>query len=298
MSIDSVIVLGAGAIGSLYAAKLSGGCDVRIVARPAHTDAINRDGLRVTGVESFVARVPASTALSGIGPRTLVLLTTKVSDNRAAIEPVAAQLRGDTIVLCVQNGFGGENIVREVLSAAGSDAVVLRAITQFGAIYREPGVVDYKVAGETTIERHPRSEAVAALLTRCGLNGRISDEIARDVWRKLIFNCVINPITSIAGVEVGGIADARLDPLKQLVIAECLAVARAEGIAFDIDFLQAITDVFGASRNIASMRQDLLKRKPTEVDYMNGAIVRLGERHGISCPVNAALTAIIHAMEL
>ena len=104
---------------------------------------------------------------------------------------------------------------------------------------------------------------------------------------------MINPITSITGSDVGGIADARLDPLKQLVIDECLQVAAADGVRFDEDFVQTIGDVFGASRNVASMRQDLLKSKPTEIDFMNGAVVALGQRHGIDCPVNGALVAII-----
>jgi len=117
------------------------------------------------------------------------------------------------------------------------------------------------------------------------------------VWRKLIFNCVINPITSITGGEVGSIADARLDPIKQLVIDECLRVARADGVTFEIDFIKALGEVFGPSRNTASMRQDLLKRKPTEIDHMNGAVVALGRRYGIACPVNGALVSIIKALE-
>lgn len=297
MGFDQAIVVGAGAIGSLYAAKLASRVPVTVVGRAAHVGAIHREGLRVTGVESFTARVTATTLATAIAPRTIVLLTTKVNDNRSAIEPLASLLRDDTIVLCVQNGFGGEEIVKAALGARASSIVILRAITQFGAIFREPGVVDYKVAGQTLVERHARSADIVQLLTEAGLNGTISESIKTDVWRKLIFNCVINPITSIAGTEVGGIADSRLDPLKRLVIDECLQVGRADGVTFDIDFVQTITDVFGASRNIASMRQDLLKGKPTEIDYMNGAVVRLGERHGIPCPVNAALTAIIKAME-
>src|SRR5262249_5375822 len=109
--------------------------------------------------------------------------------------------------------------------------------------------------------------------------------------------CVINPITAIAGIEVGGIADARLDPLKRLVVDECLEVAAVEDVTFAEDFVQTIATVFGASRNIASMRQDLLRGKPTELDFMNGAVVALGRQHGIDCPVNGALTAIIKAME-
>jgi len=184
-----------------------------------------------------------------------------------------------------------------VKAEVGGRCLVLRAITQFGAIFREPGVVDYKAAGATLIEDSARSAEIAALFTACGLDGRISVDIKVEVWRKLIFNCVINPITSIIGSDVGTIADPRLDPLKQLVVDECLQVARADGVEFDVDFVRTIAEVFGSSRNIASMRQDLLKGKPTEIDHMNGALVDLGLRLGIACPVNAALVAIIKAME-
>jgi 2-dehydropantoate 2-reductase len=290
----NVIVLGAGAIGSVYAAKLAANHDVTVVARAAHVDAINRSGLRMIGREMLTARVRAATAVDDVPPNTLVLLTTKVNDNRAAAAAIAHVVRDDTVILCVQNGLHGERIVKD---AIGSRSVVLRAITQFGAIFREPGVVDLKVSGYTLIEAGDGSRAIAALLTASGLDGRVSDDINVDVWRKLIFNCVINPITSIIGTEVGGIADVGLDALNQIVIEECLRVARADGVAFDIDFLQALKEVFGPSRNIASMRQDLLKGKPTEIDHMNGAVVELGRRFGIACPVNAALVTIIKAME-
>ena len=291
---DHIVVFGAGAIGSVYAAKLAASHDVTLVARPEHVDAINRDGLRLTGREEVTCRLRAATRVGAIAPATLVLLTTKVSDNRAAAATLAYHVRDDTVILCVQNGLGSEEVVKDVL---GSRAVVLRAITQFGAIFREPGVIDYKVAGYTLIEQGPQSRAIASLLTASGLDGRVSDDIKAEIWRKLIFNCVINPITSLMGTDVGSIADSRLDPLKRLVIDECLAVARADGVTFSEDFLQTITDVFGSSRNIASMRQDLSRGKLTEIDFMNGAVVALGKRFGIDCPVNAALTAIIRAME-
>ena len=291
---DHIVVLGAGAIGSLYAAKLAASQDVTLIARAEHVDAINRDGLRLTGREELICRIRAATRIASIRPATLVLLTTKVSDNRAAAAALAYHVRDDTVILCVQNGLGSEGAVKDVL---GDRATVLRAITQFGAIFREPGVIDYKVAGHTLIEQSPHSAAIASLFTACGLDGRVSDDIKVEVWRKLIFNCVINPITSVMGTDVGSIADARLDPLKRLVIDECLAVARADGVEFREDFLQRIADVFGSSPNIASMRQDLSRGKLTEIDFMNGAVVALGKRFGIDCPVNAALAAIIKAME-
>ena len=291
---DHVIVLGAGAIGSLYAAQLAARHDVTVVARQPHVDAINRDGLHVVGLEERTCRVRAVTHLETIAARTLVLLTTKVNDSANAVAGIADVVRGDTIVLCVQNGLHSEKIAR---AAVGDRCVVLRAITQFGAIFREPGIVDYKVRGWTIIEKSAHSGGIADLLTASGLGGRISDDIAVDIWRKLIFNCVINPITSIIGSNVGAIADPGLDALKQLVVDECAHVARADGVVVDRDLVTAIGEIFGGSSNIASMRQDLLKGKPTEIDHMNGAVVALGEQLGIDCPVNRALVSIIKTME-
>ncbi|HEV3060235.1 MAG TPA: 2-dehydropantoate 2-reductase [Vicinamibacterales bacterium] len=290
----NIIVLGAGAIGSLYAAKLSERHEVTVLARQPHAEAINRRGLRLMGLETGVYRVEAVTAIASIPADSLMLLTSKVNDNRTIAAAIAPMVRDDTTIVCVQNGLGGEDVVRETV---GNRGLVLRAITQAGAVFREPGVVDYRVAGYTLLEQSARSPEIASLLTACGLDGRVSEDIKVDVWRKLIFNCVINPITSIIGAEVGAIADRRLDPVKRLVIDECLAVARADGVTFDTDFLEAIARVFGPSHNVASMQQDLRRGKATEIDFMNGAVVGLGRRVGIDCPVNAALVAIVKAME-
>jgi len=291
-----VLVLGAGAIGSLYAAKLADAHDVTVLARPEHAAAITQAGLRLVGRELSAHRVAAVTEIERISPGTLVLLTSKVNGNRALAEAVRGKVDGETTILCIQNGLGGEDIVKDALR--GDDApLVLRAVTQFGAIFQEPGVIDFKVAGYTLIEDGPRSRSIAQLLTASGLDGRVSDNIKKDVWRKLIFNCVINPITSLLGSEVGAIADARLDPIKQRVIDECLAVAARDGVTFDVNFVEALATVFGPSRNIASMRQDLLRGRATEIDFMNGAVVEAGRRHGIDCPVNASLVALIKVME-
>jgi 2-dehydropantoate 2-reductase len=292
----NILVLGAGAIGSLYAAKLADAHRVTVVGRPEHVEAINRDGLRLIGRESSTHRVTAVTAVERVPPEALILLTTKVNDNRRMAAAIRGKAGRDAVVLCIQNGLGGEDIVRDALRDS-DEPLVLRAITQFGAIFQEPGVIDYKVAGYTLIEPSPRSRMVADLLTESGLDGRVSDDIRIEIWRKLIFNCVINPITSLLGSEVGAIADPRLDPIKRRVIDECLAVASREGLTFDVDFVAELARVFGPSRNIASMRQDLARGHATEVDFMNGAVVELGKCHGIECPVNASLVALIKAME-
>jgi 2-dehydropantoate 2-reductase len=291
---EPVIVLGAGAIGSVYAAKLSARHPVTVVARRDHVEAIRSGGLRLIGLETLTSHVNAVTQVDAIEPNTVVLLTTKVNASEAALAPIADLVRDDTVIVCVQNGLDSEGIARR---AVGGRCLVLRAITQFGAIFQSPGVINFTASGHTLLEDGPRSAAIAAMLTAAGLDGSVSADIKVEIWRKLIFNCVINPITAITGTEVGGIADTRLDPLKRLVIEECVAVARSEGVEFRIDFLSTITEVFSASRTIASMRQDLMRGRPTEIDHMNGAVAALGRRAGIDCPVNAALAAIVKAMD-
>lgn len=289
-----IIVLGAGAIGSLYGAKLAAANDVLLIGRPEHVAAINANGLRLEGIEPQTVQIPAATNVSGIGANALILLTTKVTASAAALEPIAPLVRDDTTILCLQNGLGSEQIARAAVSGRGA---VLRGITQFGAIFETPGAIKYMASGYTVMEKHPRSAQIAGLFSAVGLNCRVSSNIEAEVWHKTVFNCVVNPITAILGCEVGAIAQPGLDRLKQLVIDECIAVAASQGITFQVDFRREIDETFAPSHNIASMLQDLRRGRPTEIDYMNGAVAAVGAKHGVPCPINRALTDIIKAME-
>jgi 2-dehydropantoate 2-reductase len=289
-----IIVLGAGAIGSLYGAKLSANNDVTLIGRDAHVAAINSEGLRIEGIESQVLRVRAATALDQLGPEALIILTTKVPDSATALGSIAPLVRDNTTILCLQNGIASERIAR---AALGDRGIVLRGITQFGAIFKSPGVIQFMARGYTLIEQHEGSERIAGVLSAAGLDCRVSPNIGADVWHKLVINCVVNPITAIMGCEVGGIANPQIAPLKRLVIDECIAVAAAEGVTFANDFVREIDDRFRPSHNIASMLQDLRRGRPTEIDYLNGAVVAIAASHSIACPVNAALTTIIKTME-
>jgi 2-dehydropantoate 2-reductase len=195
----------------------------------------------------------------------------------------------------VQNGLYSEDLVKNLVR---DRALVLRAITQVGGVLVRPGVVDNTVAGYTLVEQHDQAPAIASVLTAAGLDGRIIPDIKKEMWRKAVFNCVINPTTALLGCEVGGIVDPQLNGLKQQIIDECLAVARADGVSFDEDFVALIDRVFAGARTIASMRQDLMKGRNTEIDHMNGAVARLGEKFGLPCPVNAAMTTMIKYLEL
>jgi len=289
-----IVVLGAGAIGSVYGAKLSTAHDVTLVARPAHADEINTHGLRINGTEERTYRIRAVTDVVELAAGTLLVLTTKVSDSEAAIRPLVPLLTPDMTILCVQNGLYSERLVQDLV---GGRCLVLRAITHFGAIYRTPGVVELKVSATTRIQDSPRSAAIADAFTRCGLDGQVTGRIKDEMWEKLVVNCVINPINAITRAEVGAIADERLRPLKQLIVDECRQVAARDGVDLAADFVDRIDRQYAPSRNLSSMQQDLLKGRPTEIDFLNGGVVALGRRYGVECPVNQALTMIIKAME-
>jgi 2-dehydropantoate 2-reductase len=291
----NIVVLGAGAIGSAYGYQLAARHDVTLVGTAAHMQAVRGHGLRIEGaICTGTFPLKAVTSLEAIEPGTLIILTTKVSSTIEAITPIVPLLSPSVTILCTQNGLYSERLVRDLV---GDRAVTLRAITQVGAILRGPGVVEHTVAGYTLIEEHERAAAIAAVLTASNLDGRVIPDMKVAMWRKVVFNCVINPITAITGTTVGGIVDPKLAAIKRLVIAECLAVAAADGVAFDEDFMVTIDKVFGSAATLASTLQDLQKGRRTEIDHLNGAVVALGEQYGIPCPVNAALTAIIKQLE-
>ena len=290
----TIIVLGAGAIGTLYGAWLSTANDVTLVARRDHAERIAADGVHVTGLEDATYRIRAVTEIRAIEPDTVIFLTTKVTGSAAAIRPIVGLLRPDTTIVCLQNGLRSEEVVARVV---GNRCLVVRGITHFGAIFAAPGVVALKAAGYTLLAPSAQSADIADTLSKSRLDGRVSSSMKSEIWKKLIFNCVVNPLTAMTRMEVGWISEEGLDPVKRLIIDECLEVARRDGVTFDVDFVRVVNETFRPSRNLSSMHQDLLKGKPTEVDYLNGAVVELGRTLGVSCPVNAALVTMIKALE-
>jgi 2-dehydropantoate 2-reductase len=193
----------------------------------------------------------------------------------------------------MQNGLYSENIVKDIV---GDRCLVLRGITNVGATFLEPGKVQFSNLSSTKIENSDISEELAENFDKCGLRCSVSENIKQDIWKKLILNCVLNPVSAILRVENGKIADERLNTLKKLIVDECLKVAEKDDVRFDIDFVKIINDVIKDSRNLSSMHQDMLKGKKTEIDYLNGAVVELGKKYGIECPVNEALVVIVNGM--
>ncbi len=298
-----ICVVGCGAVGGIFAAHLARLEDVEVHACDVwreHVEAINRNGLRLSGAADFTARVHATTKPAEIPLCRFGIMATKSIHTRAAIQQAARIFDTSSAVCSVQNGVGNEEILAEHVR------YVIRGTTFPAGHVIEPGHVSYDISGDTWIGPFEPTgtpmEAVtelAALLTRGGMNTIPLEDARGAQWTKLIFNAATNPTGALTGLHHA--AAVTFPPTAELVealIREGEAVARAHGIALHGDPRELVTKGAKApGKHKASMLQDVLARRQTEVDFMNGAIVAWGEKAGVPTPLNKALWALIKGLE-
>jgi 2-dehydropantoate 2-reductase len=293
MSFQKIFVLGAGAIGSTYGALLSRRNDVTLIGRKAHVDAINKNGLTLSGDVSGKFFIRAETAIRNIPSETLILLTTKAYDAADAVASIKPLLREDTAILVLQNGLGIKDNVKKVVEGK---AEVVRGLVTLAAEFFEPGKISFW-QGETILESTSTSERIAQVFNESGLKTKISNEMREEIWKKLIVNCVVNPLTAILRVRDNEIMVDSLKDIRHKIIQECIAVGKAEGIGFESNLEECVERKIAGYTNYSSMCQDIMKRKKTEIDFLNARIVELGRKHGIPTPVNEALVGLIKFLE-
>ncbi len=298
-----VCIVGCGAIGSLFAAHLAKLDDVEVWAYDLdkdHVDAINEDGLRISG-ESDVHTYPRATSnADDIPPCDFGIVATKSLHTRPAIESTAAIFK-EGAVCTVQNGVGNEEIIAEYV------ARVIRGTTFPAGHVVEPGHVEQDTGGKSWIgpfEPRPASmaeiEVLAARLTESGIDTLAMEDSRGAQWTKLIFNAATNPIGALTRLPHGVACD---QPAVRKVIsglvAEGVAVADALGITLDSDPDKLVDHAREVAYNHkASMFQDVLARRPTEIAALNGGIVRFGEETGVPTPLNQVIWALIGGLEL
>jgi 2-dehydropantoate 2-reductase len=293
LTFRKVIVLGAGAIGSVLGALLSKKIDVTLIGKKAHVDVVNSIGLTISGDVNETFPIGADTQIQEIPNGTLIFLTTKTYDIERAIGAIRKLLKRDTIILILQNGLGNENLAKRKV---GDKAKVLRGITNMAAEFFEAGKVRYW-KGETRIEQDPMAEEIANRMKSCGLETSLSKDMNDEVWSKAIVNCVVNPLTAIFRVRNREIAAKSLATVRYQVVQECMRVARAEGARLPKDLTAKIEKEILGYTNYSSMYQDIMKGKKTEIDFLNGKIVELGAKHSIPTPVNEILVHFIEFLE-
>ena len=297
-----VCVVGCGAVGSLFAAHLGTLPDVEVWAYDVvdeHVAAINADGLRLTGRADILAAVNARTDPREIPACEFGIVATKSMFTAAAIG-ATAELFADGAVCSVQNGVGNEEAIAEHVGR------VIRGTTFPAGHVVAPGVVAMDTGGDTWIgpfEPRPAAtaeiERLADALTRGGMPTKALADARGAQWTKLIFNAASNPLGALTGLTHGRVCE--LPALRALIsglVAEGVAVARALGITLDSD-PDALVDHAAkvAYDHRASMLQDVLAHRRTEVDALNGGIVRFGREHGVPTPLNEAIAALVAGVE-
>lgn len=292
-----VAVMGAGAVGCFYGGMLArAGHQVTLIGRPAHVQAVQAQGLRMD-TRMFDERVPmaASTEAGAVAGADVVLLCVKSSDTETAGEQMRPHLAPGALLLCLQNGVDNAERLRAVLPGHEVAAAVVYVATEMAG----PGHLRHNGRGELVIEPAPRSEAAAQALTAAGVPTEISDNVRGALWAKLILNCAYNALSAVGRIVYGELVQRPGVPeVMRDVVAECLAVARADGVNVPGDVEAAVRRIAETMPGqYSSTAQDLMRGKPSEIDFLNGYVVRRGDALGVPVPANRVLWAVVRLAE-
>jgi len=291
-----IAVMGAGAVGCYYGAMLArAGHAVTLIARPQHVKAIRDRGLVLeTAAFTEALAVTAAADPSGVSGADIVLFCVKSGDTAAAGREMAPHLEAGATILSLQNGVDNAERLQQVLARP-----VIPTAVYVATEMPRPGHVRHHGRGELVIGPGEASPALAEMFGLAGVKAEISDHVIEDLWTKLIVNCAYNALSAIPQlpygrmIRVDGIPAAMKD-----IVEECLAVARACDVRIEDGLLTKVLGLAATMPDqLSSTAQDLARGKCTEIDHLNGYIVRTGERLGIATPANRLLTVVVKLME-
>lgn len=291
-----VAVIGAGAVGCYYGGLLlKDGHDVTFIGRQPHVDAINANGL-LLDLKTFKGHLPAKAATdtAALAAPDLVLVCVKSADTEEAGRSLQGKLRPQTSVLSLQNGVDNAPRLAEVINHA-----VIPVVVYVGSEMAGPGHVRHHGGGDLAIGPSPATEALAQAFRAAGVGITIADDIDVTLWSKLIINCAFNALSAVANIAYGPML--QVEGTREVVtsaVREATAVARASGVAIPDDLIARILDIPTMMPNqMSSTAQDLSRAKPSEIDFLNGHIVRRGSELGIPTPTNQALQVMVKLSE-
>jgi 2-dehydropantoate 2-reductase len=305
----STVVVGAGAVGSFFGAMLArAGQQVTLIGRAPHVDIIERDGLQLEMAGRVEAlRLASATRLAAVRGADLVLFCVKSTDTDAVARELAPLLDADALVLSLQNGVdNAATIARHV-----HHQPVVPAVVYVATAMPRPGLVQHFGRGDLVIGPRDaaaardaalaaRLQAVADRFGAAGVPVRIAADVMAELWRKLMVNCAYNAISGLAQVPYGRMAAmASIREVQRAVVREVVAVAQADGqpLALDASFeaMERIASAMPAQ--FSSTAQDMARGKPSEIDHLNGFVVRRGAELGVPTPVNQTLHALVKLVE-
>jgi 2-dehydropantoate 2-reductase len=297
-----IAVVGAGAVGGYFGGMLArAGAQVTFIGRPAFVDAVRENGLFLDTVQFREhVKVPASTDLTTARDAGIILFCVKTTDTAETARALAKVLSNDAVIVSMQNGVDN---AEQIGAASGLKA--LPAAVYVAASVPAPGTVKHVGRGDLVLgPQNEITQRVAAVFNRANVPCRISENLAGELWTKLVWNCALNALSALGKVTYGEIlasADAR--QLLETTVYEVLAVAKASGIqpAGLEDAKAALAGAYRVAEQMAATRsstaQDMMRGKQTEIDSLNGFIVRRGRELDIPVPANHALFTLIKLAE-
>ncbi len=299
-----IVVVGSGAIGSLYGAFLSRfeDTEVILVGRNPHVSAIQTIGLKIKGIlGDHTFKMKAMQSASEVDNVDLVIVTTKTYDTVTAAKSAKHLTDAGASILLIQNGLGTEELVATALNTTK----VLRATTCMGALRTSPGVVTATGCGLTEIgsryaENYELVEKLSMMMREVGFDVRTSENIEGVVWTKTLVNCGINPVGALTGLSNGDVyKNQALRGLIVRLVKEAVQVVEALGIELTTEdpVRYALGTAKATGDNINSMLQDLQAGKRTEIDAITGEVIRLAKQFGIETPSSDAVYALVKALE-
>ncbi len=303
-----IAIMGAGAIGSVIGGMLARkGHKVTLVGRKPHIEEIRKNGLHISGIwgDFPVRDINAVTELPH-EHQDLIFLTVKSFDTARAATEAMPMVGPGTVIVPVQNGLGN---IETVVGTFGKENII-GGTAIFGAVLLEPGNVRVTVIASETLVGEldgsltSRVKDIAGMLDSAGIPTKASDNIRRDIWYKALYNIALNPLSSIFGVSYGEIADnPHTRWLVKQMTTEAFQVARASGQSLGINTTDEYLEILWNQKlpptrdHKSSMLQDILRGKRTEIDHINGAIIKLGAEYGIETPFNSAVVSMVKAKE-
>jgi len=291
-----IAVMGAGAVGCYYGGMLArAGHDVVLIGRPQHVQAVERQGLRLeTQTFDERIRVSASTEGSAVQGAQLVLFCVKSTDTESGVAAIKPHLAPDALVMSLQNGVENADRLRALLPQE-----VAAAVVYIGTEMAGPGHVRHHGRGELVIEPSKASDDVARALIAAGVPTDISDNVRGALWAKLILNCAYNALSAITQLPYGRLVKGEgITAVMRDLVDECVAVAKADDVKIPGNVDAAVRKIAETvPGQYSSTAQDLARGKRSEIDHLNGLILRRGEVLGVATPGNRLLHAIVKLIE-
>jgi len=299
-----IVIVGPGALGSLLAAFLIRSKEEvwLLDHNKERSQEIAQSGIKVEGVSGNWQVSPKISAdINEIGPADLLIISVKSYDTKQAISAIKPLIKEDSAVLTLQNGIGNIEIITE---AIGSERVIA-GVTNLGATFIKPGFIRHAGKGETAIGRIDgkmtvKMRSIRQIFNKAGLETKISRDIKGLIWSKLIVNSGINALSAIVRLNNGRLTEFEgTKKIMRETVTEAMRIAKRKRIKLLFDDplakVEAVAEATGP--NISSMLQDILRKKRTEIDFINGVIVRQGQELGIPVPVNQVLVDLIKTIE-